>query len=50
MLQPGQSYSFEPSAGYASSTLAAAPSAGYAQSELGQPQYAVQGILLFFIL
>ena len=42
--QPGQSYSYEP-AGYASSSLAAAPSAGYAQSELGQPQYALQGIL-----
>jgi len=42
--QPGQSYSYEPS-GYASSSLGAAPSAaGYAQSELGQPQYAVQGI------
>jgi len=48
MQQPGgQSYSYEPSAGYAPSSLPAGPSAGYAQSELGQPQYTVQGILLY---
>jgi len=46
LQQPGQSYSYEPS-GYASSSLAAAPPAAYGQSEIGQPQYAVHGILFF---